>query len=360
MDPTVVYETVATWVALGVGKEVAEGVGGGLISGALARIRKVFGADRRAVAALEEARNAASPKAIEQLAAALQWHAQEDRDFAADLVRWADEAGPEIHQRVQAGRDAFVAGGNQVIKFGGEGGNAPGASGGGGAAFGPGAVGGPGGPVGRIDLGGEAGQEPGAGGGGSGWLAPDSPLLSQASSLSPTEGVAEFLGYDGPDGGDTTFGLADGTVMLRAAGGKGALAGTGIRSTSDTLAVSTLMPANSLDIRNDLAFVLGGAWEWYSILNFPATVRIVILMVLEASGVPTGEYTINLEARDPFDHVAGSVKFAIGVSQPGDILRRSFSVPFEVTITSTGIWSFSVLHGDRVLARIPLHFKRGV
>src|ERR1022692_73236 len=152
MDPTVVYETVATLVAAGAGKEVAEGVGGGLISGVIAGIRKAFGKDRRALDALERARSNNSPKAIEDLAAALQWHAQEDRNFADDLARWSEEAGPEVRQMVQARRDAFVAGRDQVIKFGGEGGNAPGASGGGGAAFGPGAAGGPGGPVGRIDL----------------------------------------------------------------------------------------------------------------------------------------------------------------------------------------------------------------
>jgi hypothetical protein len=133
-----------------------------------------------------------------------------------------------------------------------------------------------------------------------------------------------------------------------------------IRSTSDTLAVSTLMLANSLDIRNDLAFVLGGAWEWYSILNFPATVRFMVLMVLEASGVPAGEYGIRLEARDPYDAVANNVTFAVGITQPGDILRRSYSIPFEVAITSPGIWTFDALHEDRRLSRILLHIKRGV
>jgi hypothetical protein len=253
-----------------------------------------------------------------------------------------------------------VAGHNQVIKFGGEGGNAPGASGGGGAAFGPGAVGGPGGPVGRIELSGEAGKAPGAGGGGAGWLAPGSPLLTQGSRLLPTEGTAEFLGYDGQGGGDTTIGSAEGDVLLRAAGGKGALAGTGIRSTSEILAVSTLMLANSLDIQSNLAFVLGGGWEWYPILNFPTTVRFMVLMVLEASGVPTGEYAISLEARDPYDHVANRVTFAIGVTKPGDILRRSYSIPFEVTITSPGIWVFDAAHEGRQLSRILLHIKRSV
>lgn len=360
MDPTVVYETVATLVASGAGKEVAEGVGGGLVSAAIAGIRKAFGADRRAVEALEQASKTDSPKAIEQLAAALQWHAQEDPIFAADLARWAKEAGPTVQQRVQASRDAFVAGRDQVVKFGGEGGNAPGASGGGGAAFGPGAVGGPGGPVGRLELSGEPGRAPGAGGGGGVSLAPDSLRLSQGSSLPPSEGSADFLGFDAQDGGDTTIGPADGPVLLRAAGAKGALAGTGMRSKSDTLAVSTLMFANHLETRDGLAFVLGGAWQWWSILNFPATLNFPILMVIEASGVPIGEYAINVEARDPFDNLANSVRFVVGVTQAGDILRKSFAIAFEVTIISQGIWTFVVRHEGRELARIPLHIKRGV
>jgi len=120
------------------------------------------------------------------------------------------------------------------------------------------------------------------------------------------------------------------------------------------------MFADSLQIRDKLVFMLGGAWEWYPILNFPATVTFMTLMVLEAGDVPIGEYSISLEARDPFDRTAGLVKFAIGITQPGDILRKSLSIPFNINVTLPGLWTICVLHEKRELACIPLHIKRGI
>jgi hypothetical protein len=85
-----------------------------------------FGANRCAVDALEHVCCRDSPKAIDQLAVVpamacpvrptLRWRA------STRGVR----AGPEVRQRVQASRDAFVAGRDQVIEFGEKGGNAAG------------------------------------------------------------------------------------------------------------------------------------------------------------------------------------------------------------------------------------------
>jgi hypothetical protein len=85
-----------------------------------------FGADRGAVDALEQVGCRDSPKAIEQLAVSpaiacpvrptLRWRAS---------TRGA-KVGPEVRQRLQASRDAFVAGRDQVMEFGEEGGNAAG------------------------------------------------------------------------------------------------------------------------------------------------------------------------------------------------------------------------------------------
>ena len=95
-------------------------------------------------------------------------------------------------------------------------------------------------------------------------------------------------------------------------------------------------------------------------MNFPVTdVRLLMLLVLEAGGVPVGEYTIKVQARDPFDEVAGIVQFGYGVSKSGDILRKSLQIPIRVTIPEPGVWTFVTLHEDRELGRIPLYFKRG-
>lgn len=347
LDPVVVAQTVAALVASGAGKGLAEGVGDGLASSVIAAIRKKFGGDRRSLKALEKASSDGSPQSIEELAAALHWYAQGDPDFTRDLDGWAKQAGPEMHQQVKASRNSFAAGRDQVIyKLGGEGGNAPGSSGGGGGAIGPGATGGPGGPVGRIDLSGTPGTAAGAGGGGGGHLAPTSDLLRPAL-LSPTEGIADFLGIDGSRGGDTTFGPDDEGVVVRAAGGKGGLAGSGERVRSDALSLSAMLFASSVEHRDGLAFILSGAWESLSSLNFPTSPRVVILLVFEAGGVPVGEYTIKVEARDPFDEVGGGLQFGLGVTKSGDILRKSVCISFEITASEPGLWSFVVLHGER-------------
>lgn len=85
-----------------------------------------FGAGRCAVDVLEQVCCRDSPKAIDQLAVGpamacpvrptLRWRAS---------TRGA-KVGPEVRQRVQASRDAFVAGRDQVMEFGEEGGNAAG------------------------------------------------------------------------------------------------------------------------------------------------------------------------------------------------------------------------------------------
>ena len=134
----------------------------------------------------------------------------------------------------------------EVINLGGLGGAALGAGGGAGGAIGQGARGGRGGKGGkrskngpiRINLKGGDGRAPGAGGGGSGGIDPDSPLFWRGGDTMPTFGSFSFLGIDGNDGGDTTFGPAGGEPLLRARGGKGALVGTGKRSVSEIISVS--------------------------------------------------------------------------------------------------------------------------
>jgi hypothetical protein len=359
MDPVVISETVAALVASGAGKGLGEGVGSGLVTRITAGIRKVFGRDRRSLESLEKATSDGSPQSIEELAAALHWYAQQDLEFARELAEWASQAGPEIRQQVKANRQSFAAGRDQTIfKLGGEGGNAPGASGGGGGVIGSG-TGGPGGSVGRIELSGTQGEETGAGGGGAGAISPESSLLHQ-SRLLPTEGISDFLGIDGGTGGDSWFGPGDDGRILRARGGEEGLAGTGKRVRSDELSLSAMLFANSLDHRDGLAFMLGGAWESLSSLNFPADVRIVMLLVLEAGGVPAGEYTIKVQARDPFDEIAGDVQFGYGISKSGDILRKSLQISFALTIPEPGVWTFVALHEERELRRVPLYFKRGV
>lgn len=94
VDAAVASELVAGLLAAGGAKELGEAVGGGLVAGITGRVRKVFGSDARAVDALEQARQAATDAAVQDLAAALAWYARRDQAFAEELTAWAEQAGP--------------------------------------------------------------------------------------------------------------------------------------------------------------------------------------------------------------------------------------------------------------------------
>jgi hypothetical protein len=249
-----------------------------------------------------------------------------------------------------------------VVNLGGQGGAAPSSGGGGGAAIGKGArggKGGKGGPV-RINLGGGAGLAPGAGGGGAGSIDPDSPLFWRGGDTMPTFGSSSFLGIDGQDGGDTTFGPAGGERLVRAKGGKGGLAGTGNRSKSEKLAVSSLMLANYVEFREIFAYITGACFQLYHVLNLGDALSFAGIVVLECGGVAAGEYAFTVAALDPQNDEASSVKFAFKISETGDILRRGYKFNIQVTVDTFGMWTIVVRHGNRELARLPIVVQQGI
>ena len=116
MDVVAVSEAVAGLLAAGGVKELGEAAGGGLVSGILARVRKVFGSDARSADALEQARRDGTQTAVAELASALAWYARRDDAFARELAGWAAQADAGgVTQRVEAGRDAYTAGRNQTV-----------------------------------------------------------------------------------------------------------------------------------------------------------------------------------------------------------------------------------------------------
>ena len=256
----------------------------------------------------------------------------------------------------------------EVINLGGLGGAALGAGGGAGGAIGQGARGGKGGKGGkrskngptRINLKGGDGRAPGAGGGGSGGIDPDSPLFWRRGDTMPTFGASSFLGIDGNDGGDTTFGPAGGEPLLRAKGGKGGLVGTGKRSVSEKATVSSLMLANYVKLRENFAYITGACFQLYNILNLGDVLNFTGIAVLEFGGTPIGEYGITVAALDPKNNEASSVKFAFDISQAGDILRISCKFSVTVTVNMFGMWTIVVRHGSKDLARLPIVVQQGV
>ena len=256
----------------------------------------------------------------------------------------------------------------EVINLGGLGGAAPGAGGGAGGAIGQGARGGKGGKGGkrskngptRINLRGGDGRAPGAGGGGSGGIDPDSPLFWRGGDTMPTFGSFSFLGIDGNDGGDTTFGPVGSEPLLRAKGGKGGLVGTGKRSVSEKVTVSSLMLANYVEFREVFGYIAGACFQHYNILNLGDGFSFTGIAVLEFGGTPTGEYGITVAVLDPENSEASSVQFAFNISKAGDILRVACKFSVTVTVNMFGMWTIVVRHGSKDLARLPVVVQQGV
>ena len=116
MDVVAVSEAVAGLLATGAAKELGQEAGGGLVGGIVARVRKVFGSDARSVDALEQTRGDGGQAAVAELAAALAWYARRDSEFARELAEWAAQANAGgVTQRVEAGRDAYIAGRDQTV-----------------------------------------------------------------------------------------------------------------------------------------------------------------------------------------------------------------------------------------------------
>lgn len=249
-----------------------------------------------------------------------------------------------------------------IINLGGQGGQAPSAGGSGGSAIGRGAIGGPGGPGGPItfNLGGLPGAAPGAGGGAAGGVDPESRLFWRGPGRTPTIGLYEYLGTDGPDGGDSSFGPDDTGRVAKARGGLGARAGSGVRSCSEGLVVSALILANHIEIQGALFSLLSGGFAHYNAVNLNDSLTFTGLVVLEGGGVPEGEYGLTVEALGPDGNIERSVTFVFKISKPGDILRVSFQFSLPVQVKQFGMWAIMARHEDRELGQLPVAIQQGV
>ena len=283
------------------------------------------------------------------------WKASQLASYDHALGGWelSNDEAAEVLERSNETVITFQA---HTITLGGTGGSAPGATGGGGAAIGPGSIGGPGGPVGHIQLGGTPGTSPGAGGGGGGVMAPGAIRSGSLNVSQATEGQGFSSGNDGEDGGDTTISIG-GEVLIRAAGGKGGLTGTGIRLTSERLTVSTMMLVNYVECAA-LASIVGGGWQSYSILNVPSPVVFPVFILFEAGGVETGDYTAAVEVLGPDGTRRARMSFPVTVERRGDVLRIPRACALLAELDCLGLWTLAVTTPSRELARIPLLVKR--
>jgi len=144
-------------------------------------------------------------------------------------------------------------------------------------------------------------------------------------------------GRDGNDGGDTTFGLAGSEPLLRAKSGKGGLVGTGKRSISEKVTVSSLMLANYVEFSGVFGYITGACFQHYNVLNLGDGLSLTGIAVLEFGGTSVGEYGITVAALDPENNEVSPVKLAVNISKAGDILRIACNFNVRVTVNAFGM-----------------------
>jgi transcriptional regulator with XRE-family HTH domain len=187
-----------------------------------------------------------------------------------------------------------------------------------------------------------------------GSIDPDSPLFWKGTGI-PTFGESTFLGTDGGDG--AIISMDDGRVLLRVPGEK---VGTGTRSKSDKLSVSTLILANYVEFRDNIGYITGSGFSYYNVLELNDPLPLGGLLILECGGMPQGEYGLTLEVLDPENKVISTETFVFKVTKPGDILRIMFKFTLSVMVGQFGMWAVVARHEDRELARLPIVIKQGV
>jgi hypothetical protein len=267
------------------------------------------------------------------------WHLTDDE--AAEVV---DES--ERSTNISLTADTIIVGG-----MGGQ----PLGAGGGGGVIGTGSlVGGRGGDVQIPKLDGEPGKFPGGGGGGAGALDYQGPWIPHTGS--GTAGSGYIAGVDGNPGGDTVF--ASGDIEIRAKGGTGGLAGTGKRSQTEHLHVSTLLLANYISIDGGLAHMIHGAWQSWNVVLIPTRLTLPIFCVIEAGGADAGEYTIVFEAHSPSGELRARQSIALVVDESAELVRVPYTCALEVEADELGMWRVTARSDTKALGAIDLIVKQ--
>ena len=257
------------------------------------------------------------------------------------LREWKEEAedGEGVNPAIsdQEVKDVLQSFARQDITLNAESINLGGGLGGGGGAIGMGAFGGRGGDISFFPE-----------------LAhPPRPTPVAPDQGATTRGVGFSEGYDGQPGGLTATILSD--EVLGAAGGGGpGFAGTGVRSTTDLLSVSTVMLVNVIENVNGLLYILGGGWEFYSVSELPCETRFCLLLTIEAGGVPKGEYTIHVAIMAPGGAQLTRQSFPVTVTEPGTMLRTKRYVALPVRLEQPGIHTIAVSSESASLAALPV------
>jgi hypothetical protein len=125
------------------------------------------------------------------------------------------------------------------------------------------------------------------------------------------------------------------------------------------LHVSAFFFANTIEISNDLLYVLGAGWENCTLASVPQDVRINVAVVVESGTIlPSTLLALAIVVEDPAGGVATSDSFDFGVAEVmRPIMRQSFCRSVGFQVTQAGLWSFAIRSGDVNLARTLLEFR---
>src|SRR5262249_37813243 len=141
----------------------------------------------------------------------------------------------------------------------------------------------------------------GEGGGGGerveGWFLASE--LPDAVDFRVGRGGLAGVGQDGQDGEDSAFG--EFVVGKRGRGGRGGRVGQPKtrRDSSGDVVVTSALFANAIELRDGLAFILGGGWARYPVQAFPTTLSGHFLAVFHCTaGDVSGERTFEFELMD--------------------------------------------------------------
>ena len=135
---------------------------------------------------------------------------------------------------------------------------------------------------------------------------------------------------------------------------------SGNRLTSGSLRLSALLVDRSAQISGGLVSLTGGGWSFVALRTVPARVDFPVTCLVEAGGVPAGEYTLVFELLNPSWKPRTRRSLAVAVDVSGDLLRIPLAFDLPATIDAFGIWRIVVRSDIAELGAIDVLVKRDI
>src|SRR4029453_3793378 len=93
-------------------------------------------------------------------------------------------------------------------------------------------------------------------------------------------------------------------------------------------------------------------------LNLPTDCNVAVVCTIEAGDVPSGEYTVILELRNPSGEVRTRTSLALVVEKSGDVLRIPAYIGLHAPFDEYGVWRLTARSESADLASLDFLVKR--